>query len=291
MSNAIPAATKANDLQLSWKETSTLIDERNVEHIRVQQLLDGLPIARQEIILHVRNGMLRDLNGYAWTGPLPELSIASLDAQAAITIAKNHLAERNIRFTNSPMNHQLSTINHHSSPTIRQTWFPKDGALRLAYEIDIHPNSLDFWKLYVDANTSDVLLAYPQHCSIFPAQLYENNADRQSHEEKTLAPGEDWEAMPTGRRALIDPGDARGACPATAGSMDASPTEGLNLQSFGQAARSRRAFESGLTNSTLADGPTMIKQARARIPRRHRLFHDRCQPAGNVQLLAIGTSQ
>ncbi|HXR80251.1 MAG TPA: hypothetical protein VN763_05010, partial [Saprospiraceae bacterium] len=50
---------------LEWKEVSEQKDKQNQTHIRVQQTLAGFPIKGQDMILHIREGELNSLNGFA----------------------------------------------------------------------------------------------------------------------------------------------------------------------------------------------------------------------------------
>ncbi len=169
MSEIMHGAGEMRSPQTQWEVVSKNLDETSVEHVRIRQTFAGYPIARQDMILHLRKGELRDLNGYAWTGPLPG-SVTPRPEAAAMNAARAYLRKMQIAFQSTPGPGQDLRLPDDAS----LCWYPAGGSLKLAYQISMHPNLLDSWKLYVDASTLDVLEAYSELCAIFPAQLHPN---------------------------------------------------------------------------------------------------------------------
>ncbi len=153
---------------MEWNEVSQETDPENISHIRIHQMLAGYPIYRQDMILHIQNGQLRDLNGFAWTGQTPEQLPDPLPESKAMDAAKKYLFDKGIQFQPVSKLAGLDTPQDAS----QLVWFPKNGKLILSYDINIHPNTLDNWVVFVDASSLEILNSYSQTCSIFPEQLY-----------------------------------------------------------------------------------------------------------------------
>lgn len=169
MEKLIPVQNQNELWALDWKVINEKKDDGNLSHIRIQQTLEGHPIHRQDMVLHVQDGSLRDLNGFAWTGPLPKKLPAPLPAGDAIEAARHYLSQQNVSFQSKP---QFEGINIPEDDA-QLVWYPNAGNLSLAYEINLHPNMMDHWSVYMDAATFQVLEAYSQLCSLAPLQLYD----------------------------------------------------------------------------------------------------------------------
>ena len=96
MASILPSSVFEKEWSMTWEKQSTSVDESNLTHIRIYQTLAGHPILRQDMVLHFNNGQLRDLNGFAWTGPTPEKLAAPGPPENAIASGKLFLEEKGI---------------------------------------------------------------------------------------------------------------------------------------------------------------------------------------------------
>jgi Zn-dependent metalloprotease len=165
----LPVAKENTSLDMDWNISSEETDARQVSHVRVQQTLAGVPIHGQDMILHIQQGSLRDVNGFAWTGKLPTKVPAPAAPSSAIEAAENFLKGINVRFQDKPDFEGIAHAQNHA----QLVWYPLAGNLRLAYEIDIHPNMMDHWKLFVDATNFEVMESYSELCSFAPMHLFD----------------------------------------------------------------------------------------------------------------------
>jgi len=177
MAELLPNSVFEKNWAMEWAEVSEETDPGNISHIRIQQTLAGHPIHGQDMILHIQNSQLRDMNGFAWTGKTPVELPAPVPENEAMHAAKKYLQDKGIQFQAVP---QLAGL-HHPEDNAQLSWFPDQGKLTLVYEINIHPNMLDHWTLFVDATGLEVVKAYSQLCSIFPKQLYNFSNKINSH--------------------------------------------------------------------------------------------------------------
>ena len=137
-------------------------------------------------------GSLRDLNGFAWTGKLPAKLPAPAPAMDAIGAAKNYLQGKDVKFQEKALFEGIQ----HPDDQAHLVWYPSNGKLVLAYEIDMHPNVMDHWTLFVEATTFEVLEAYSELCAIAPLQFYDLSSFKDCKEEAVHAKGFEMDEMP-----------------------------------------------------------------------------------------------
>lgn len=190
MESLIPGKVNRSGLAADWIIRSEETDQAHIRHIRIQQTIAGIPIYGQDMILHVDQGSLRDLNGFAWTGKWPEEKVQSVSSEEAIAAAKSYLESREVKF-NAPSGFPgLRDQQDHAA----LIWYPNEGHLILAYEIEMHPNPMDHWTLIVSASDLSILKSFSELCSFAPTQLYDlsgysgKNSIERSNKEVAMLP-------------------------------------------------------------------------------------------------------
>lgn len=178
----LPVEMKNDPWSMDWTIVKESRDQQGIEHVRVQQTLAGKPIYGQDMILHIDHGSLRDINGFAWTGNLPSQLPYPASSSEAILAAKNFLLGQNVSFQDKSHFPGLDA----SDDTANLVWFPQNGKLVLTYEIEIHPNMMDHWKVYADATTFEILKSYSQLCAFAPMQLFDLSCAKESVESKEM---------------------------------------------------------------------------------------------------------
>src|SRR5687768_13975203 len=172
LSDILPYAKNDNISEIEWTAVSEARDENNISHIRIEQSFKGYPVHGQDMILHIENNQLRDINGFAWTGKLPFESSHPVAIDEALNAAEQHLKSNGVKFNDNTIQGILQKQNNET----RLVWLPVKGKLVLTYEIHMHPNLMDHWTLYVNAEKLNVERYYSQLCSLFPKQLYDSSA-------------------------------------------------------------------------------------------------------------------
>ena len=188
----LPVEIQSEPWAMDWNVVSEQTDAQRITHVRVQQTLAGAPIHGQDMVLHIDKGSLRDLNGFAWTGKLPAKLPAPAPAMDAIGAAKNYLHGKDVKFQEKALFEGIQ----HPDDQAHLVWYPSNGKLVLAYEIDMHPNVMDHWTLFVEATTFEVLEAYSELCAIAPLQLYDLSSFKDCKEEAVHAKGFEMDEMP-----------------------------------------------------------------------------------------------
>ncbi len=169
LATLIPGGRSVHARELNWKQLDEQMDDIGMTHIRVHQTFAGHPIHRQDMVLHIKNGSIRDLNGFAWTGKVPSKIPTPLSSIEALEAAKAHLSSSGVKFQPKPSFDGIT----HPDDEARLVWYPIQGSLVLTYEVSIHPNMMDHWKLFVDATTLEIVEAYSQLCNLAPLHLYD----------------------------------------------------------------------------------------------------------------------
>jgi Zn-dependent metalloprotease len=164
MKSVVPMTKHDLPVEMSWKVTGEEVDENQVNHIRVVQTLGGIPIHRQDMVVHISGGQLRDMNGFIWTAGVPKKLPAPGPPATAIEAARHFLSTSNVAFV-APKNLIGFALPEDEASLV---WYPKNGKLILAYEVDMHPNALDHWKLFLDAVSYDIIESYSQLCTFSP---------------------------------------------------------------------------------------------------------------------------
>lgn len=164
LKSIVPVSDDAPHVSMDWKVVSESTDDRGINHIRVLQTLAGFPIHRQDMVIHLASGQLRDINGYAWTAAIPKEIPEYHNSSVALDAARYFLEGKSVAFQATPDFNGLHIPEDNAS----LVWYPKAGKLLLAYEIDMHPNTLDHWKLFINATTLEVLESYSKLCSFSP---------------------------------------------------------------------------------------------------------------------------
>jgi Zn-dependent metalloprotease len=155
---------------VEWIIGSEQTDKQDQTHIRVQQTLAGHPIKGQDMILHIKEGQLRSLNGFAWTGSVPQKLPTPLEPDQALSAAKQFLLSNEVKFQVALHNDLLHVPTNNAS----LIWIPKEGKLVLAYEVKMYPNAIDHWTVYVNASTLEIISSISEKCALAPLQLWNN---------------------------------------------------------------------------------------------------------------------
>jgi Zn-dependent metalloprotease len=191
LENILPVENKNEPWVVDWMIVSENGDQQGITHVRVQQTLAGKLIHGQDMILHIDHGSVRDINGFAWTGRMPSGLSSPASSAEAIQAVKDYLIGQNVRFQDKYNFPGLDEPDDEAN----LVWFPKNGKLVLAYEINIHPNMMDHWTVFAEATTFEILKSYSQLCAFAPLHLYdlscaEENANTAqiTNELQTLIP-------------------------------------------------------------------------------------------------------
>jgi bacillolysin len=147
----------------SFEITSTETDSQNQTHIRMRQVYKNIPVYGAEIILHTIKDTLRLMNGRYFAErnvnvtaritkeEAEQLAFLNVGAEAIINKPKHELTKR---FSQS--SHEL--VIYHPEDDVNNA--------RLTWHVTIHPNLIERWEYFVDAENGEILSKYNHTCGV-----------------------------------------------------------------------------------------------------------------------------
>ncbi len=147
----------------NFEITASETDDLNQTHIRMRQVYKNIPVYGGEIVLHTVKDSLRLLNGRFFpqsnASVTPQLSkekaeqlaIKDVAAEAIVNQPKHALTKRFVESS-----HEL--VIYHPQENIQNP--------RLTWHVTIHPNFVERWEYFVDAQTGDILDKYNHTCGV-----------------------------------------------------------------------------------------------------------------------------
>lgn len=147
----------------SFVLSSSDMDDQNQTHIRMQQVYKNIPVYGGEIILHTLNDTLRLMNGRFFpeknmntVAQLPklkaeELAMKNVSLEAIVNKPKNTLAKQ---LTESK--HEL--VIYHPDNDVTNP--------RLTWHVTLHPNLIERWEYFVDAENGAILGKFNHTCGV-----------------------------------------------------------------------------------------------------------------------------
>ncbi len=174
LKEALQIKTVDKEIQLISRET----DELNMQHIRVRQVYQNIPVYGGELIIHGIQDQLSSVNGKVYPTPSAVNTHARLDGSAAVDAVKKDL-ELEGRLRMVPAN-LLDVLNRPLSITGLTIFHDVNDQPRLAYDISYVANGLEIWNYMIDAHQGQVLRKYKNTCSLLP-----HHHDQGSHDHHT----------------------------------------------------------------------------------------------------------
>jgi Zn-dependent metalloprotease len=150
-----PLGIKTPDREFTVSDIQT--DDLNMNHIRMQQVSNGLPVYGGDIYLHSRNGFIELFNGYAY--PTPEIADYNpvVGSRQAVGNAVEHLGLQTVV---RPLSDAEKELLKYTEPVSELVIYHKDrnpAMEKLAWHLTIRPNLIERWEYFIDATTGEVI--------------------------------------------------------------------------------------------------------------------------------------
>lgn len=155
---------KVKNGEEEWEIINITHDELGMDHIRVQQVFDGVPIYNAELILHAKDGVIETVNGQGF--PSPELSTYTP------TITKDEV-ERKVR-THFTEHGKFKEIDEKHKKLLGLQQFEtalniyhEDANLaleRLVYFVKVYEHMASYKSVFVDAHTGEIIKDFDLIC-------------------------------------------------------------------------------------------------------------------------------
>lgn len=146
---------------------SSTRDELSYEHVRFQQVYRGVPVWSRDLYVHFNpQGVAYLINGtYEPTPVGVETTPAKTPADALQLVVYNLKAEGKYQ----PLSPQASSFLGIAGPTEELVLYPTpEGTFRLGYDVNIHPNLVEWYSYIIDAQDGSILNRIARHCTLLP---------------------------------------------------------------------------------------------------------------------------
>ena len=159
--------------QQKWKDT------RGMQHLRMQQQYQGVPVYGSEIIVHAdQANRVQGLNGRYIASPQLN-TVPSVSEQAAI---RTSLAYFENKGALKQLNRQQQQLLNYTGPAAKLVILPpwEAGKPTLAWRVVVRPNFLDHWEMFVDAYTGKLVSQTNMTCTFAP-ELHTSGKTEEHH--------------------------------------------------------------------------------------------------------------
>ncbi len=157
---AIHAELRIKDAQSEFIVKSNQTDELGQNHIKMQQVYQGIPVYGGEIYLHTAEGQVGLFNG----NPYPTAAVSSLVPGVSPAQARSvSIHDVSTRTAYHELNANQKVILNYNEPVSELVIYPKDRDPRqqfLAWHVTVRPNFLERWEYFIDAFTGSVIHFY-----------------------------------------------------------------------------------------------------------------------------------
>lgn len=151
------------------------VDDLGYQHFRFDQVYRGIPVWGRDVYVHANaDGDVYLINGDLAPTLSASTSAPSIASDRALAIVIERLKSEN-RW--APPSNEVMTWLGMPLPTAGATYYPTaDGSLRLAWEVTLHPNLVEYISFIIDAATGAQLNRIDLHCSLLPGQQHDHVA-------------------------------------------------------------------------------------------------------------------
>lgn len=145
-------------------------DDLGYTHARFQQSYAGLPVWGRDLYIHFDpTGLVYAINGTY--EPTPSAAIVTTPSLASAQALRTVEADLRAQERWAPLPEDVARWLGMEGPTTRLVLYPdpaQDGQIRLAYEVTLHPNLLEWYAYLVDARDGHILNRIARHCAVWP---------------------------------------------------------------------------------------------------------------------------
>ena len=134
-------------------------------HYKIRQKFRGITVLGAESTVQMKGDRAEFVGRTIATTKLD--IVPSITAKQAIDYALNDLHANNIEVQElSSEQKEILEYNEPSAQLIIYPFLESGSAARLAYQVFVRPNVLDWWEYIVDAHTGEIILKYNRTCNV-----------------------------------------------------------------------------------------------------------------------------
>lgn len=162
------ALLKLNNPAEELSLISSVRDEISFEHVRFQQVYQSIPVWGRDLYVHFNaQGVIYLVNGTYEPTPSGVATTPDVTSGEALELVVNDLTSIG-RY--HPLSREASAFLGIDDPSEELVIYTtSQGNYRLAYEVSIHPNLVEWYSYIVDAENGQILNKIARHCSLLPS--------------------------------------------------------------------------------------------------------------------------
>jgi bacillolysin len=144
----------------------TQVDEQGNTHVRLQQVVAGIPVYGGELVAHSKGAAFEMLTGRYFPTPVLAQTTPQITAEAAIETVKSDFGLARVKAQWSAQDlrviggqpYKTELVVYHQNNDFAQE--------KLAWHIEAHPNLMQRAVYFVDARTGEVLHHFDHNCNL-----------------------------------------------------------------------------------------------------------------------------
>jgi len=177
----VKKAMRIENPENEFLEIDSWNDDLEIQHIKMQQVYEGLKVYGGQVLLHGSDGFIQRVNGTYF--PTPSLTdlVAETSSNEAVKVVENDMQETT---SFEEFNSLTKNFLDYSGPTSELVVYHNSRDLsseKLAWFVTIRPNVIEYWYYFVDAKTGAILEKYNTTCTDGPATAQATDLNGVTH--------------------------------------------------------------------------------------------------------------
>jgi bacillolysin len=160
---AINAELRLNNAANEFRITQNETDEFGIEHVRLQQKLNNVDIYGGEIILHGKNKQFDVMNGRFYPTPTIKNLTPTISERSAQDFVEIELKKQGV--ATHGLHQKLAFAGKNKAKLVIYHKDKNKTAEALAWHLTLHPNTLQRFEYFVDAQTGAVIHFFNHTCN------------------------------------------------------------------------------------------------------------------------------
>ncbi len=177
---AINAELRLTNAANEFRIVKTETDDLGIEHVRLQQKINNIDVYGAEIILHGKKQQFDVMNGRFYPTPTVKNLTPGISERAAQDFAEIELKKQGI--TTHGLHQKLAFAGENKAELVIYHKDRNKTAEALAWHLTLHPNTLQRFEYFIDAQTGTVIHFFNHTCN-FVGEICAHN-----HEVEEVLP-------------------------------------------------------------------------------------------------------
>ena len=162
---ALESTLNIEDATVAFSVNNVQVEDSGRQHVRMQQLVNGIPVYGAEVILHLKNDQVYLFNGRYFPEETLNTTAPNLTEGGALAIAMEDVQQYHTVKRIDPQH--LAWMDHEPNQGHLVVFYQNNQSPRLCWELDVFPNISARWTYLVDAQSGEILKKFSQICGAY----------------------------------------------------------------------------------------------------------------------------